>query len=221
MDFARAFKYVFEDPKWVDKLGMTALVTLVSGIPILGLAALAVLLGYVLELIANVRAKTQYPLPRWVRWEEKLRYGTNILVAWVLYNLPNILVSCCLFTFSGMFQGNFLGNTLALGALCCTLPLLLIYNLITWPMLAVGMLRYSRNHLSAEFYRFGDLFATVRANTGTVFQWLVFTWLASLVLSLLAVTCIGVVATLALLVPVNGHLLAQLALQIEAQPKRG
>lgn len=217
MDFARAFRYVFEEPKWVDKLGTTTLLTLASAIPLLGLLPAAVLLGYVVDLVANYRAGSAHPLPRWERWNERLRHGVNVLVAGVLYNLPNLLLSCCLLTFSGAFRGNFLGSTLSLLMICCGLPLVVLYNFVAYSMLAVGILRYSRSHRSGEFYRFGDLLGIVRANAGLFFQWTVLSLLATVALSLFAVTCIGIVVPLALLVPVNGHLLAQLTSRLDTQ----
>ncbi|MCA9896021.1 MAG: hypothetical protein KC615_23710, partial [Anaerolineae bacterium] len=82
MDFGYSLSYVFEDQAWVSKLAMLVLFMLLSAIPLLGLLALAVVLGYMVELVSNVRSGLPNPLPTWDGYETKFRTGGYLLIAW-------------------------------------------------------------------------------------------------------------------------------------------
>ncbi len=221
MDITRAFNYVFEDREWVNKLAIVGLLTLTLPLVPLGLLTLAILLGYTTALMRNVRAGVQFPLPRWDNYNAFVSDGVNVLVAWVVYSIPNLVLFGCLYTLSGAFGRGLIGSTLNLVVLCCLTPLLIGYNLVTWPMLAVGVARYADSRQPAEFYRFGDLFSTLRTQMGLAFQWVVFTLLINLALAVLAlIPCLGWVAILGLAFPVHGHMLGQFAREIGEKPKR-
>ena len=57
MDFAKAFKFVFDDPDWLKKIGVMALITL---IPVVGTF---VLMGYALETAQRVIRQDAEALP--------------------------------------------------------------------------------------------------------------------------------------------------------------
>lgn len=217
VNFTRAFRYVFEDRDWVNKAVIAALLAFATIFFPVGLIALAALLGYIVELARNVRSGSPTPLPQWVNYGDKINVGLNVLVAYIVYNIVNFLLTGCILTLTGAFQNSFLG----IAILCCTVPLILIYNLVTWPMLALGTIRYSETGKSAEFYRFGDLFATLRANFSLTFQWVILSIFVNVVFGLLAIIpCLGWVAVLALSFPVQGHLLGQFAHQLDLIPPK-
>lgn len=222
MDFARAFNYVFEDKAWVEKVVICVILSFLSGIPIFGLIALAALLGYAVELLQNVRDGVVEPLPRWKDYGELIARGGNVLVAWIAYMIPNALVICCLASVPGFVQDSDLfSGGFAVTALCCLVPLLLVYNLVTVPMLALGMVRYAETGTIGVFFQFSDLLATLNANFKEVGQWFILAFLASVLLGLLnIIPCLGWLASTALAVPVQGHLLGQFAALLEGKPKR-
>jgi hypothetical protein len=226
--FERAFAYIFDDPKWIEKLGLIAAVTLAAIIttPLLGLGLIvgwALLLGYQVELIRNVRGDEVYPLPRWDNLGEKLQKGGNVLVATILYNLPNVLPACCILATSSAWADGGFGTTFSLAFFCCLIPLALIYNLITWPMLTLGMARYAEEGNIGVFFQFGDLFNTLYRAPSVSIQWMVYALITNLIIGVVgAIPCIGWLAAPPLAIAVQGHLTAQLAMRIEGdlKPKR-
>lgn len=221
MDISRAFMFAFDDKQWVEKLVLIGVMSLLSFIPFFGLIASAALLGYVVQMVENMRASDPYPLPRWDKIADLIARGGNVLVAWIVYMIPNILMICCVATLPGFVGNNeFFGSGFAAIILCCLLPILLVYNLVTWPMLALGTIRYSEIGKINVFFEFGDLLATLQRNSNLTIQWVVLTFIANLVIGLFGVIpCLGWLAALVLSVPVQGHLLGQFALLLEEKPK--
>jgi hypothetical protein len=224
MDIGRAFSYIFDDQEWTAKLLITAILAFVGTItlPLLlvGLVAWAALLGYLVELIHNLRDNHPTPMPRWDNYGEKITRGGNVLVAVILYGLPNLLPLCCSLTTSVMGTNGFIGGTLQLIVLCCIFPLLLIYNLITWPMLALGLARYAEEGNIAVFFQFGDLFDTLYRNLGPTMQWIIFTLLVNVVFGIIgAIPCAGWLVAPALAIPIHGYLIAQFTGLIDIFPR--
>lgn len=213
MQFGQAFSYVFKDNNWVEKIAMIVLFSFFSMVPIFGLIAVAALLGYMLELIANMLRRQIHPLPRWTRLSEKIGSGANILIAMIVYNIPNLLISGCTMTVLSIFREDPLGFgwVFTLGILCCTLPLTLTYTSIAWSVLAVGIARYADTGNPQVLYEFGRGFELVRAHGTSVMQWIVGALLVNIVL---IIPCIGWLAGLAFAIPWHGHMLGQFATRL-------
>ncbi|MBZ0297672.1 MAG: DUF4013 domain-containing protein [Anaerolineae bacterium] len=223
MDFGRALTYAFDDRQWTEKLIVAAIMVFLSAIPLLGLVALAGLLGWVVELIQNMQDGRSNPMPRWDNIGDKIALGGSVLIAILVYSIPNLLLACCAFSIPAIAQGGrseFFAGSFAVGLVCCLVPLLLLYNVITWPMLAIGTVRYSEVRQTGVFYQFGDLFSAVTEKSGLVIQWLFYSFIASLLLSLInVIPCIGWLVSLALTFPIQGHLLGQFARALQDKPK--
>ena len=88
MDVGRAFKFVFDDPRWITKLLIGGVIALVAGlIPILGWVVGLVLTGYSLVLIRRVMDGYDTPLPEWEELVGLATLGVKALVVqlgWVL-----------------------------------------------------------------------------------------------------------------------------------------
>jgi hypothetical protein len=226
VDLARAFGYIFDDPEWTGKLVITAIIALFSAIfaPLLiGLAGYALLLGYLVELVRNVRDDQPHPLPLWTDYGAKFSAGGNVLVAILVYNIPTLLVACCMGVTPGLIGGSDqdIAGTVSFSLACCLLPLLLVYNLVTWPMLALGIGRYAETGQMGAFFQFGDLFSALQRNINVTIQWVILTFVANLILGAVAfiIPCLGTIVTLALGVPVQGYLLGHFISQVEGKPK--
>lgn len=226
MDLERAVRYSFDDQEWAAKLLIAAaigLFALFASPLLIGLVGWAALLGYTVELIRNVRDHHPTPLPRWDDYGGKIRRGGSVLTACIVYNLPNFVPVCCLAATGSFLRDSFVGTTTNLVMLCCVVPMLLIYNLIIWPMLALGMGRYAVEDNIGVFFQFGDLFTTLTAHLNVTLQWIIYTFIVSFVMVIVAfIPCVGWAAAVALNVAVQGHLTGQLAMIIEgdAKPKR-
>lgn len=213
MDIARAFTYTFEDRKWVEKLALSAIIGFVSLIltPVLiGLIGWAALLGYQVTLVGSLGSGLN-DLPKWDDLAEKIRKGGHVLTAIIAYNLPNILPTCCFAATSSFWRDGFFGSAIGLGVICCLVPLLLIYNLMTWPMLALGIARYAEEGNIGVFFQFGDLFSTTfQRNSGLTVQYLIYALIANIVLGLIAaIPCVGWAIAPALGIQVHAALTAQ------------
>ncbi len=227
MSIGRAFSYVFDDPEWLNKLAMMALITVASVFltPLLiGFVGWAALLGYVVELVRNVRLGVRNPLPRWNDFSRYLSVGFNVLTAVVVYSLPNLVLGCASSFMAQNMGSGLIGSTLLLALSCCLFPILLIYNIIAVPMLALGIGRYVEDPRINVFFEFSLLFDMLRQHTDTVLQW----WLAAVVADIVFVV-LGIIPLLgwivlgALIVPVLGMLTGQFTLAIlgglKAKPK--
>ena len=120
--------------------------------------------------------------------------------------------------------GGFIGSTLVLALSCCLFPLLLVYSIVTVPMLALGIGRYVEDPRIDVFFEVAFLFETLRKHTDQVIQF----WLAALVAGVVfailgVIPVIGWAAGAALLVPVNAMLTGQFALvllgKLKEKPK--
>lgn len=98
MNFTKAFTYIFDDRRWLEKLVIPLLVTL---IPVIGWMVAA---GYLLRVTRNVAEHQVEPLPE-LEFGADLGRGFNLFVASLLYGLPIVVVSALLFLPLGL-SGN-------------------------------------------------------------------------------------------------------------------
>jgi Protein of unknown function (DUF4013) len=216
MDIARAFTYVFDDRDWVNKIGITAIITALSFLLtplIVGLLGWAALFGYLVELVRNVRLGNPQPLPRWDNFNRYVSNGFNVVTAFVVYNLPNIALGCVSTILAQNLGSGLVGSTLVLALSCCLFPVLLIYNLLTLPMLALAIGRYVEDPRVNVFFEFASLLKELRRSLDHVLQW----WLAVIIVDIVFAICgaipvIGWAALVALLIPVYGMLTGQFAI---------
>ncbi|HIP71561.1 MAG TPA: DUF4013 domain-containing protein [Anaerolineae bacterium] len=90
MDVGRAFQYIADDEKWLKKLLIGMVVSL---IPILSFAAF----GYVVQVTQNVAAGMERPLPDWNRLGRYLKNGLRVVLVLFIYALPIVLFMFCSF----------------------------------------------------------------------------------------------------------------------------
>jgi Protein of unknown function (DUF4013) len=220
MDIGRAVSYIFDDQEWGAKLLISAMIAfgaVITSPLLVGLIGWAALLGYLVELLRNLHDRHPTPLPRWDNYGEKISQGGSVLTAVILYSLPNLLPLCCTITTSNLWGDGFFGSSIGLLLVCCVLPGLLVYNLITWPMLALGIARYAEERNIGVFFQFNDLFGAVYRNLGLTMQWVLVTLIVNIGLGIVgAIPCVGWAAAPALAIPVHGYLLAQFTGQIES-----
>lgn len=224
MDFGRAFSYIFDDQEWVGKLALLTLISLFAyplSLFLIGLAGVAILFGYQVKLVYNWRLGAPHPLPRWDDIGEMLTVGAPVLVAFLVYNLPNALLTCGIVAFSGSIRGDsFAGATGVALVACCLFPLLLVYNVVIQPVLALGIARYSESRDMNAFFQVSRHIEVIRNHTDMSLQYLLFWFLAGLALVLLGtIPCVGWLALPALGVPVYGALIGQYTENVLGKPR--
>lgn len=218
MDFGLALSFVFQDQRWTEKAAGMVLLTFASIVPVFGLVALAILFGYMIALVRNVMRRDPYPLPAWTDLDRKFSDGGRILGAFLVYNLPLLLLVACLFSAPGVIGGGTpeAVATATLIVLCCTVPLIVVYSALAWTTLAIAVIDFIQTPGGKRLYDFGVMWAKARENFPSVGQWVIMVTLLNGILSILAaIPCIGWLLLALFAIPTHSHLLGQLALDIE------
>jgi hypothetical protein len=96
MDIGSSFTYMFEDESWIKKILIGGIVSLV---PIVNFAAL----GYVVEVIRNVRDGRPTPLPEWDDFGQYFMNGLWLAIIGLVYSIPFLLLGCIMFATTGGF----------------------------------------------------------------------------------------------------------------------
>ena len=97
MDIGKSFSYVFQDRDWLKKVLIGSLILAVS-LPftavLVGFLGLAIVSGYALEVLRNVRQGSTHPLPEWRdKWSEWMIPGLKHWLALLVWSLPALLLS--------------------------------------------------------------------------------------------------------------------------------
>lgn len=212
MDIGQAFKFVFDDEKWLSKVLLGGLIAIV---PILNFAVL----GYMLKVAENVARGQSTPLPEWNNLGEHFMRGLYGIAIMVVYFLPYILVAVLFSCITGLLGGAASNGSDAGGAAVGLLSLVLIpvYLIVAFAcaLLAyAGLARYVVTNNLSDALKFGEVVAMVRSKPGPWLMLLLVAILAGFVGSLGAIACgIGALFTgfygnLAL-----GHALGQTVVQ--------
>lgn len=202
MDIGKSMTFVTEDEKWLEKLGLGALI---AAVPVLNFAWS----GFMVDVMRNVAAGEARPLPDWSDLGEKFIKGLVITVAGLIYMLPAILVGCLLFGLSfvpliasGQGAGDLseelaLGSTGLLVAVSCCLGL---YGLLMSFVFPAVFINYSRQGTFGSCFQFGEIMRLVTANLGEY----VTAWVITIGASLLVGLVLGAAGMLVGWIPCIG-----------------
>lgn len=210
LDIGRAFTFVTEDPKGINKVligGGIAIATVIAIITIVGWIPLALLIiGYNIQLARNVIAGEQYPLPEWENWGERIVDGLKGWLVGFVYALPATILSGIFSVpqYITQFRETITGETTSGGTAAAVGGLSSLGGCLAWlfglvlSMFAAAAIgRYAATNSLGEAFQVGAVFTTVRQNIGT---YLVIALFASIVLNFVAAIgliafCIGVFFT--------------------------
>jgi len=169
IDFAKPFTFAFEDPEWLQKVGIALAVFFASAITagcLVGLAGFAVLFGY-MKRVADRAIQRQPGLPDWDSWEDDLREGSKLLVAALVYALPGALVLAfgyVLFIIGAAAGGGDQPPTWAMAVLVTSLGLGMLLLLVGMIGAQIAVVRIvDTGKLGAAFHP-GEMIRYVRAN---------------------------------------------------------
>ncbi len=90
MDVAKAFTYVMEDERWINKLLIAVIITFISFL----FFPIFFLIGYAVAITRNVRKGVEKPLPEWDDWGKLFMDGLYVFMAQIVYTLPFWLLMC-------------------------------------------------------------------------------------------------------------------------------
>ena len=207
MTINRAIRFVFEDDRWVGKI---LLGTLISLIPFFGGIALT---GYAIAVLRNVRAGSPRPLPSWDRLGEHFVDGLLFVVGVLIYSLPLLILACpialvwILPAATDDAQGLTNVMTTIAGIVSAGLGCLaLLYALLLWALTPVLQIRCAEADKLAACLRFGEVFRFTFGHIGEIIIAQVLVWAAGLVVT----TVLGLVIGAFGIVPICGWVIASL-----------
>ncbi len=161
MDFGKAFSYQFQDPRWVEKILITALISL---IPLFGGFYL---LGWMLADSRRVMEGNPFPMPETDFGGHFIR-GLKFAIVQFVYALPAILLVIIVATLDVFSQNNQQGNSnILFPALCCVFTLVGLYSLILAFLMPAIMdvFLYEGERIGAGF-NLGRAISLIRAAPG-------------------------------------------------------
>lgn len=215
MDIGSSFTYMFEDESWIKKILIGGIVSLV---PIVNFAAM----GYVVEVIRNVRDGRPTPLPEWDQFGQMWMSGLWLFVIFLVYSIPIIILVCI----SGIATAA-TGATLdtasadvaggAMGILSICLSFLMgLWGLVIGVLSPAIVIRFAETGQFNSAFQFGEVVSVAKANVGSYVIVLILLWVAIYIISPLGlIACVvGIIFTYFYAYLIAGNLLGQLAAQV-------
>jgi hypothetical protein len=208
MEFGKAFSFAFEDPDWLKKLGIGALLMI---IPFIGWLVVA---GWGIEITKRVIQHDPQPLPDWSDFGGHLVKGLQVFVIGLVYSLPIILVNICQqgVTLFGQ-QGDTTDQTILMAVTVlavCFGCVSFIYSIFLGFILPAALGNFAATGQMGAGFRFGEVFGLVRAAPVAYLLALLGGFVASLIASLGLILCvIGILFTAVYAYTINAHLYGQ------------
>jgi hypothetical protein len=207
MEFGVPFSFVFQDPDWIKKIGIMALVSL---IPVVGQI---VVLGWMLEVILRVINDDPTPLPS-LDFGGQLGMGFKALVVGIGYSIPLFIIMLPLIVVAALgepldIDEDTLAMLMSIFGLCCG-GLTFLLSLVVALLLPAALGNLVTEGSIGAAFRIGELFNMVKSNIGAFVIAVLGAWVASLVGSLGSIACgIGVLVTMVYAYAITGHFYAQ------------
>ncbi|MCA9898794.1 MAG: DUF4013 domain-containing protein [Ardenticatenaceae bacterium] len=234
MDVAKAFTYFAEDERWMGKLVIGVLVSLVSILILPGF----LLSGYMVGITRNVMNGEKRPLPEWEDLGTLFMDGLSIIVVSIVYTLPFWLITCIAFAttigFGGLSEATQISDDAVAAGILATWGLVsclfLIFMLAFFFISPAIVIQYVREGNIGACFRFGEVLAIVRDNFADILIAGLTPFAVSFVFSMVIsalnlIICVGTVLGILLsiamgpyLTAVTGHLYGQIAGKIGGTP---
>ena len=194
-DFLKPLTFVFDDPRWVQKILIGGLFVIASFI----LIGVFFIFGYMARLARNVIRGDQFPLPEWDDLGEYFGEGVKLFLVGLIYAIPIAIVAVVLVVPMAIMGNNSDNETVrsmagmsATCVWCLVFPLSLAMAL--WLPGALLMVIVSGDFKAG--FDFGHIFRFIRANVGNYLLAFVVAIVASFASQLgFLLLCIGVVFT--------------------------
>jgi hypothetical protein len=210
MDIGSSFTYMFQDKDWIKKILIGGVV---GFIPIVNFAAI----GYMVQIIRNVRDGQTLPLPEWDEFGKYFVDGLWIFLIFLVWAIPIIVVACLsgIGTAAVGDSGDLQGAYGVVSA--CFSCLMVLWGFVIAAASPAIMIRFAESGQFNAGFQFGEIFSFISANLGNYIIVIILVWVAGLIASLGVILCvIGVIFTQFWSYLVAGNLMGQLA--AEDQP---
>lgn len=193
-DFAKPFTYVFDDPRWMQKILIGGLFYLAGFL----LVGWFFIFGYVARVARNIVAGAAVPLPEWEDLGGFFNEGVRLFGVLLVYIIPPVVLFASIMIPAGILGGidneglQALGSGMA-GCLSCLFVPLALAMIFFMP---ASLLFAAIEQRFGAAFEFGRLWAFIRPNIGNyllaVVVYLIARFLGGFGIALL---CIGVIFT--------------------------
>ncbi|GJM40896.1 MAG: hypothetical protein DHS20C20_11780 [Ardenticatenaceae bacterium] len=237
MDVAKAFTYFSEDDRWMGKLAIGVLISLLSFLILPGF----LLSGYMVGITRNVMNGEKRPLPEWEDLGTLFMDGLSLVVASIVYTLPFWLLTCIAFAttigFGGLSEAVEIGEEAVAAGILATWGLIaclfMVFMLAFFFISPAIVIQYVREGNLGACFRFGEVLGIARDNFGDILIAGLTPFGFSLVLSIVlgvlnVIPCLGQILSVIIgiavgpyLAAVTGHLYGQIAGKIGGTPPEG
>lgn len=228
MDIGKSITFVFEDKRWIEKLligGLIVLGTVVlSWTIIFAILGAALLYGYMVEIIRNVRRGDSEPLPEWNEWGQKIVLGIKLMVAYFIWALPLLIVWVPLILFgilAGVSESDAITGFFAVVLLCfaCLSAIYAILFIVLMPSITIQLAE--RGEIS-DTLKFGEVFNFTKVNLGNIIIVVLVLVVVQFVANFIGILLcgIGLLFTSVYAYMVQGHLYGQIGLEKEKAQQR-
>jgi hypothetical protein len=212
MEFTKAFTFVFDDPDWLKKVAINALIGL---IPIVGALYL---FGWGLEVARRVAVRSAVVLPD-VDFGTFLGHGFKAFVVSIVYAIPVFIITLPIVAIAAIAEGaridtDALYTVVAISNVCGGL-LGVAYGLLMGLLIPAALTRTVVRGSIGAGLQIGAVFGMVKSAPGAYILTLLGTMVAGFLAALVGtLACgIGIVFTAAYQQAVTGHLYGQAYLQ--------
>ena len=165
-DFGKPFSFVFEDPRWLQKILIGGLFYL-AGFLIIGWFFI---LGYCAKLARNVMNGEQQPLPEWDDLGGFFAEGLRLVGVFLVYIFPIIVMAIMLgipaAIVGAMNDGEGAAEALASGFAGCMACLLVPISLGITFWIPGALLRVVSEERFSAAFEFGAIWQFIRENVG-------------------------------------------------------
>jgi hypothetical protein len=208
MDIGSSFSYMFQDEDWIKKILIGGVVGI---IPIVNFAAI----GYMIQIIRNVRDGQALPLPEWDEFGKYFVDGLWIFLIFLVWSIPIILVACLQGIGTAVLAEASEDAANAFGVIsACFSCVIVLWALVIAVASPAILVRYTEIGEFMAGFQFSELLNIIRANVGNYIIAILLIWVAGLIASFGVILCvIGVIFTQFWSYLVTGNLLGQLAAQ--------
>ncbi|GMR10979.1 MAG: DUF4013 domain-containing protein [Anaerolineae bacterium] len=214
MDLGLAFSFPFKDEKWIEKIVIAALISI---IPIIGWFAL---LGWSIEIGRRVINGEEQVLADWSDFGGLLTLGFKAWVAALVFSIPLLLVWIPVGIFwaiAGSADGDAAAVIISLVTFCIV-GFTFIYGIALMFALPASYGRLASTDGLGDALNFGELWKLVSNAPGAYLIVLLGYIVAGFIASLGSILClVGVFLTTAYALAVEGHLLGQAYLEGTAE----
>jgi hypothetical protein len=195
-DFLKPLTFVFDDPRWIQKILIGGLFVIASFV----LIGVFFIYGYIARLARNVIGGVALPLPEWDDLGGYFSEGVKLFLVGLLYTIPILIIGAIIFVPAAIMGGNTdnetirsLGGMSMAGVWCLLAPISLARAI--WMPGALLMVVVTGDFKAG--FDFGRIWNFIRANVGNYILafvvWLVARFAAGLGVLLL---CVGIIFTI-------------------------